>query len=90
MCNCETETGNENVRYRACEEWNTHPQLGRYRCYGILCESYLPGHGWRTEQSISDVTDSAEDAIALALLMQQGNLEPCHMHDVVEDFVNSI
>ena len=90
MCNREKENGNENIRYRACEEWNTNPQLGRYRCYGILCESYLPGYGWRTEQSISDVTDDADAAAALALRMQQGELEPCHMHDVVEDFLNGM
>ncbi len=84
MCNRE----NENIRYRACEEWNTHPQLGRYSCYGIRCEVYLPEHGWQIRQCIHDVTDDADAAQALALLMQEGGLDPCHMHDVVEDFLN--
>lgn len=81
---------NTKIRYRACEEWNTHPQLGRYSCYGILCESFLAGHGWRAEQSIHDVTDDADAARALARLMEEGELDPCQMYDVVEDFLNGM
>ena len=45
-------------------------------------------HGWQIRQCIHDVTDNADAAQALALLMQEGGLDPCHMHDVVEDFLN--
>ncbi len=81
---------NEPVRYRSCEEWNTDPQLGRYCCYGILCEVFLPEHGWQICQSVHDVTDDADAAQTLALLMQEGKLDPCHMLDVVEDFLNAM
>lgn len=43
----ESKMRTQTVRYRVYEEWITHPQLGRYCCYGIVCESYLPKHGWQ-------------------------------------------
>ena len=81
---------NGKIRYRAYEEYLTHPQLGRYRCFAILCETFSPDHGWQLQQSISDVTDSARAAADLAALMQQGSLEPCHFAEVVEDYINSL
>lgn len=81
---------NGKIRYRAYEEYLTHPQLGRYRCFSILCETFSPDHGWQLQQSISDVTDSARAAADLAALMQRGSLEPCHFAEVVEDYINSL
>lgn len=37
----ESKMRTQTVRYRVYEEWITHPQLGRYCSYGIMCESYL-------------------------------------------------
>ena len=81
---------NGKIRHRAYEEYLTHPPLGRYRCFSILCETFYPDHGWRLPQPISSVTDSARAAADLAALMQQGSLEPCHFAEVVEDYINSL
>ena len=81
---------NGKIRYRAYEEYLTHPQLGRYRCFSILCETFSPDHGWQLQQSISDVTVSARAAADLAALMQRGSLEPCRFAEVVEDYINSL
>ena len=89
----EKESGNpagQNIRYRVREEWITHPQLGRYNCYGIVCERHLSGHGWQLQQAVSDITDDRDAAEALAALMQQEELDPCHLLDVVEDYLNSL
>lgn len=86
----EKEKQAQNIRYRVREEWITHPQLGHYSCYGIVCESYLPEHGWQLQQSVSDITDDRDAAETLAALMQQEKLEPCHLLDVVEDYLNSL
>lgn len=75
----ESKMRTQTVRYRVYEEWITHPQLGRYCCYGIVCESYLPKHGWQLQQAVSDITDDRNAAEALAALMQQEDLEPCHL-----------
>ena len=32
----ESKMRTQTVRYRVYEEWITHPQLGRYCCYGIF------------------------------------------------------
>lgn len=72
----ESKMRTQTVRYRVYEEWITHPQLGRYCCYGIVCESYLPKHGWQLQQAVSDITDDRNAAEALAALMQQEDLEP--------------
>lgn len=82
-----TETENPVIRYRACEEWHTDPVLGRYCSYGILCEQLLSGDGWLQLQAVSDVTDSAVQAKALAAMMQQGELDPCQLLEVVEDYL---
>ena len=86
----ESKMRTQTVRYRVYEEWITHPQLGRYCCYGIVCESYLPKHGWQLQQAVSDITDDRNAAEALAALMQQEDLEPCHLLDVVEDYLNGM
>ena len=79
----ESKMRTQTVRYRVYEEWITHPQLGRYCCYGIMCESYLPKHGWQLQQAVSDITDDRYAAEALAALMQQEDL-------VVEDYLNGM
>ena len=58
----ESKMRTQTVRYRVYEEWITHPQLGRYCCYGIVCESYLPKHGWQLQQAVSDITDDRNAA----------------------------
>ena len=86
----ESKMRTQTVRYRVYEEWITHPQLGRYCCYGIVCESYLPKHGWQLQQAVSDITDDRYAAEALAALMQQEDLEPCHLLNVVVDYLNGM
>ena len=86
----ESKMRTQTVRYRVYEEWITHPQLGRYCCYGIVCESCLPKHGWQLQQAVSDITDDRYAAEALAALMQQEDLEPCQLLDVVEDYLNGM
>ncbi|MFR6412021.1 MAG: DUF6514 family protein [Angelakisella sp.] len=56
----------------------------------MVCESYLPKHGWQLQQAVSDITDDRNAAEALAALMQQEDLEPCHLLDVVEDYLNGM
>ena len=73
----ESKMRTQTVRYRVYEEWITHPQLGRYCC-------------WQLQQAVSDITDDRNAAEALAALMQQEDLEPCHLLDVVEDYLNGM
>ena len=87
MCTLEEKEKESKMRTQTVR---THPQLGRYCCYGIVCESYLPKHGWQLQQAVSDITDDRNAAEALAALMQQEDLEPCHLLDVVEDYLNGM
>ena len=61
-------------------------ELGRYTAFGIAAQKRVPD-GWRQIAFISDICTNAQQAQRLAHLCTQGQLEPIHLMDVIEDFV---
>lgn len=65
-------------RYFVVEEKLENPEIGEYISYGIRMEGGL---------SVSDVSlnrDAVEDLVGR---MNDGELDPIHFFDVIEDFV---
>ena len=72
-------------RYLAVEQTLISSELGRYTAFGIAAQKQLPD-GWRQIAFVPDVCTNAQQAQRLAQLCTQGQLEPIHLMDVIEDF----
>ncbi len=72
--------------YTPVREKRTTVELGTYDSVGILAEECEQG---RTKEVIwiSDVGTDWEAVSRLAELCTEGQLSPCHLLDVIEDFL---
>lgn len=61
-------------------------ELGRYTAFGIAAQKRVPD-SWRQIAFVPDICTNAQQARRLAQLCTQGQLEPIHLMDVIEDFV---
>ena len=61
-------------------------ELGRYTAFGIAAQKRVPD-SWRQIAFVPDICTNAQQAQRLAQLCTQGQLEPIHLMDVIEDFV---
>lgn len=77
------------VRYRVIRETLFHPDLGSYDSYAVLCEEAAGDDRWNVLQKIPDVTTGEAAVLELVARMNAGQLAPCHLANVIEDFVNS-
>ena len=73
-------------QYLAVEQTLFSCELGRYTAFGIAAQKRVPD-GWRQITFVPDICTNAQQAQRLAQLCTQGQLEPIHLMDVIEDFV---
>ena len=76
------------ARYRALSEKLFHPDLGAYESFAIVYEEREDNDHWRIAQKIPDVTDSPDAASKLVRLFNDGQLAPCHLMEVIENWLN--
>lgn len=74
--------------YRVVEENRYSFELGHYTTYGILvtCEN----GGETKERLVSDVSTDQAALQKLVDLCNEGQLDICHLDDVIEDFLNEL
>lgn len=73
-------------QYLAVEQTLFNCELGRYTAFGIAAQKRAPD-GWRQIAFVPDICTNTQQAQRLAQLCTQGQLEPIHLMDVIEDFV---
>ena len=73
-------------QYLAVEQTLFSCELGRYTAFGIAAQKRVPD-SWRQIAFVPDICTNAQQAQRLAQLCTQGQLEPIHLMDVIEDFV---
>lgn len=78
--------GAENDLPVSCGGTNPVRELGRYTAFGIAAQKRAPD-GWRQIAFVPDICTNTQQAQRLAQLCTQGQLEPIHLMDVIEDFV---
>lgn len=77
------------ARYRALSEKLFHPDLGAYNTFSIVYEEMdFCNHEWKITQKVPDVTDSPDAASKLVRLFNDGELSPCHLMEVIENWLN--
>ena len=72
-------------RYGAVRERCRTGEIGTYVTYGLRAYQRV-GRKWREVAYVSDVCVDPAVVRRLARSCTQGNLDPCHLFDVVEDF----
>ncbi len=75
-------------RYASVREKRRSSELGTYVTYGLRAYERV-GRKWREAAYISDICVDAVAVRRLARSCTQGNLDPCHLFDVVEDFLGT-
>lgn len=76
------------IRYRALLEQLFHPDLGQYASFAIVCEERDNEDQWHIAQKVPDVTDSSDVANKLVYLFNEEDLAPCHLYEVIENWLN--
>ena len=80
--------GASRYRYVSVREKKRSIDVGTYVCYGLRAYR-REGNRWQEVAYISDVCADGATVRRLARTCTQGNLDPCHLFDVVEDFLGS-
>ena len=75
-------------RYAAVRQVRRLEDVGRYVTYGLFAYRKQSGV-WRVVAGISDVSTERQAVRRLARVCTEGNLDPVHLFDVVEDFLGS-
>ena len=75
-------------RYASVREKRRTSEIGTYVTYGLRAYERV-GKKWREVAYVSDVCVDAATVRRLARSCTQGNLDPCHLFDIVEDFLGS-
>ena len=75
-------------RYASVREKRRTSEIGTYVTYGLRAYERV-GKKWQEVAYVSDVCTDGATVRRLARSCTQGNLNPCHLFDVVEDFLGS-
>lgn len=75
-------------RYASVREKRRMPEIGTYVTYGLRVYERV-GKKWHEVAYLSDVCVDSAVVRRLARSCTQGNLDPIHLFDVVEDFLGT-
>lgn len=73
-------------RYVCTPQQLCSEELGDYTSFGICAQEQVQG-AWVQRSFVSDVSVRQQSAEDLARLCTEGQLDPAHLMDVVEDFL---